>query len=236
MSDFFLSIISGAIGGLIVLLFQKIWEFFEKKKQNSLRQAEQLKKLIISPQKHLHHLERRIIDHLLPGTSVEKMKEVLGVPDFTTHEKVITELSDVAILTNTYSFKFANANLLLTSVDNKSLDSITVSTNYIPEHPIEFYHAGTPTNILAQMTFSKDLEDYVEKHTVNRTMRDAYFCIELYLGRSGQYQYFTLFGHDLEAVIKYQENPSLEYLFGKTIDAYCISSRSAFAPFISRFL
>jgi hypothetical protein len=235
MSDFVLSVISGAVGGLIVLLFQKVWDYNDKRREEAIETAEKQKKLIISPHKHLQYVESRIIDHLLPGTSIEKMKDILGVPDFTGHQSVITDLSEEATLTNTYSFKFLNADLLLTSVDNQSIDSITISSNDITEYPVEFYSDSPNSNVLGKMKVEQDIVDHVVFHTVNRTVRDAYFCIELYWGWAGQYQYFTLFGNDFDAVIKYQKSPNLKHLVGRVVTSYCISNKEHFAPGISRF-
>ncbi|MGY3215272.1 hypothetical protein [Mucilaginibacter sp. HD30] len=235
MSDFILSLTSGVIGGLIVLLFQKFWDFNDKKKQIVEDELKAKRQLVVSPQQHLRYVESRIVEHLLPGTSMDKVKTILGVADYTNFSHVMTELSEEATLTNTHYFKFRNADILVTSIDNRSIDSTTISSHQVSEYPIEYLFDGVPNNIMGQMTFDEENAMYVEAHESNKTMRDAYFAIELYYGRGGQYRYYTLFGNDFDKVNLHIEDKDISHFAGCEINSYCISSIAHFAPYISPF-
>ncbi|RFZ81862.1 hypothetical protein DYU05_18775 [Mucilaginibacter terrenus] len=236
--DFILSVLSGAIGGLIILVFQKAWEFKDAKDQELKEQEAARQKLIISHDIHKRPVESKIVEHLLPGTSIEKMKRLLGVPDFTTYGKIFTEVSENPMDTNTYLYEFGNAHLLLTSQDGVSTDSVTISTKFDKDYPVEFifpYLLEKDSAALGSMKLEKHLIDYVEKAEVNKTMRDAYFCIETYFGRAGRYHYYTFFGQDSDKVAEYFKDPDLKHLVNGSINSYCISGLSNFAPYISPF-
>ena len=237
MNDFILSLTSGIVGGLIVLLCQRYWDFNDKKKQEakeSLKRQEELKKnKIINPADNIKYVNINIVNSLLPGTSISRMKDILGTPDSLSNE-LFTPNSEELIYTNVYYYEFLNGKIVITSKNDISIDSITIKSDLLTEYPIKIVYPLNehPTGYLGEVQITSDIIRSSVSCFTMTTARDAYFGIEAYFGNIGKYYNYTFFGHDFEKIISYDKDKDINIFIDSIIYSFCISSIENFSPYI----
>jgi hypothetical protein len=227
MSELFISLVSGTVGGIIVFLVQKFWDVKEKK-------SEIKKSLTIDPAKNKKILPKDILTHLTPGLSIEKAREFLGIPDnsYLHHEP---EFDEATAAPQIYFYNFHNAALKLGSTDRTSIDSITIfaiegQKQKIEIFPNQYEQAGR--GMLGVAVIDNEIIEHATKHFDMSTGRERIFGIETYFGRLGGYFNYTYFGTDYKSYDKYNEHNDIQLLKGEVIMGFCVSS-NGFAPLIS---
>lgn len=189
--DFIETIISGVVGGLLVLLFQKYWDYRSKK-------LDEGENKIISPERNLKYLPKNISQHLYPGIDLVKAIEILGQPERTI-EEVIIPYDYESVKAKYLKFSFLNAIVSIISKEGKQIDSITIQSMLDDKHPLELiYPLASENSILGKVLVNYEMVEQANNHFYNQTVRDAYFGIECYYGRVGKYNYFTFFGGHIE--------------------------------------
>lgn len=118
MTDILINIGSGIFGGLIVWLFQQIYQNRKEKKSNALIKSNHLDKII----------DKNILNTLKPEANIGIMHNLLGVP-LRVFKKDDFVFSEKSIRTNSFLYSFKNTNIKITSEDNQSIDSITLISN-----------------------------------------------------------------------------------------------------------
>lgn len=236
MSDFVQSVISGVLGGLAVLVFQKYWDFSEKNKEREMLRAEKLQEVedrkIIDPAKGHKYVHADIANSLLPGTAIAKMKDVLGIPD--SHYKgYISVFGEVLPDSYVYYYEFLNAEIVVTINDENLISSVTVESKLIQTHPIRcIYPFSDDNSILGELTVTEEIMERCAHHVADYTVRDAWFAIEVYFGRIGRYSQYTFFGSEVEKIQEYQSTHDPSVFLNSTIDGFCISSDEKSAYYI----
>ncbi|VXC56277.1 MULTISPECIES: hypothetical protein [Chryseobacterium] len=215
------NIISGIIGGIIVIIIERIINRHDKVKE--------LKKGT-SP-KNLNSnivLTNELIETFHPERNYIKVKEILGSPDksyedFSIFEDELTE--SVMYLSDLYFLK--NAILKVTTIDSKSIHSITIfSYKEKIEIPGLFYPCENTELNLGEAKICEEVIKYINKYTPVHTIRDLGFAIQNYSG-APFYKYITFFCFD--NVTKAKETYDVNEFIGKPIEGFCLSnSDSAF--------
>lgn len=237
MNDFVLSVLSGIIGGLTVLLFQRYWDFNDRKKQDAKnfleKQLEQERNKIIDPTRNIKFVDTNIVNSLLPGTSIVKMKDILGTPEYYRKE-IMDRDTENFIQTNVYNYNFLNGEILITSKNDTSIDSITIQSSLDDNHPIKLIYPFNEhaTGFLGEVYITEGiLSSYVSSFS-QITARDAYFGIESYFGNIGKYYNYTFFASDIEKIREYEKNKDFKIFLNSVIYSFCISSIQNFSPYI----
>jgi len=227
MSELLISIGSGVIGGILVLLFQKLWDKSEKNKESR-------KSLIVNPLGNKKILPKDILAYLEPGLSIEKAKEFLGIPDaeYTYHEP---EETDESLKPQIYFYNFQNGSLKISSTDKQSVDSVSIFVRENHKQKIEVFPNSfdkRDRHILGVSVIDDDLINNQRKHYDLSSEREKIFAIETYYGRFGAYLDYAYFGTDYKSYNKYCETNDIALLKGEVIMGFCVSS-SGFFPWIS---
>lgn len=237
MSDFILSVSSGIIGGLVVLLFQRYWDFKDKKKrevkENSERQREQEQSMIIDPTRNVKYVDTNIVNSLLPGTSIIRMKDILGTPE-SYYREIMNPNTEDFVNTNAYYYNFLNGKILITSKEDTSIDSITIQSSLDINYPIKLIYPFNEhiTGYLGEVRVTEAIIRSCVSSFSHRTARDAYFGIETYFGNIGQYYNYTFFGNDVEKIYNYTNNKDIKIFLNCVIYSFCISSIEHLSPYV----
>jgi len=228
------NLLSGVVGGAIVLIFEYTYVYFTNKSSDKKQQ------IVTFPN------ERKIIDgsifsSLSPGANLELMKSVLGSPNKIYQEEVrVFEDSSIACLkpkkkpkpTNAYLYLFKNAQVKITSKDKETIDSLTVLTDdenistealMYPDETDENFKFGK-TKVTREMLVDCRVE-YIHG------MRDNSFAISFFFP-CPLYKNYTYFGTpDVDKNIDVIEYKPEDFI-GGTIDGVCISFDDAEVYFI----
>ncbi|MCA6068715.1 hypothetical protein JI747_016220 [Chryseobacterium sp. RG1] len=212
----FENIVSGIIGGVIVIIIERLINWYYKVKElkngNSPRN---LNSNII--------LTNELIETFHPERNYLKVKEILGSPDksyedFSIFEDELGESEK--FMSDLYFLK--NANLKITTVDNKSIHSITVfSYTKKLEIPGMYYPCENTSLTLGEAKICNEIIKYINKYTPVHTIRDLGFAIQNYSG-APFYKYITFFCFD--DVTKVKENFLIDEFIGKPIEGFCLSN------------
>jgi len=233
MPEFLSSIISGTISGIVTGLIVGLYLYrFQKRRDLEERQN-------VSPHRLKKKLPRNILDYVQPGITLEKIKEYFGIPDntYTTEQDFFMKDKDFLDI-NSYLFNFQNASVKVTSQDNLVVDTITIfvfgvtkKSNEIEAFPNLFEEEGRI--ILGKSTLTAEHLENITNHFGNRTNREIIAAVETYHGRFGNYLNYTYFSTFPKNFEDYEQTQDTKNLIGSTIDGFCISSISEFAPSIS---
>lgn len=226
MTDIFNNIISGIIGGLAVLVVQKILDIIEKIRNEK-------KGLLIAPIKHKKILPSNIFEFLKPNTSLKKADELFGYAD-SLFTYVDYHSADKSFQPMIYFYKFRNAYLKLSSLNNISIDSVTVF--YIngskPKIKIPQYHAGVLADSnLGKAKVTKELIE-ADAFVDLSTMSQKLIAIKKYYGRPGRYFHYTYFSLDSNQSFEYSNSNNPTALLDAEITGIGLSN-SDFCPPIS---
>lgn len=231
MNELIISLVSGIVGGLIVLVFQKIWDRKEKR-------IEQNRSSIINPSKNRKRLPKDILLHLEPGISIEKSREILGVPDNIESCKLSEREDDSnseSLIVWIYFYDFKNAGLKLTSRDKLSIDSVSIFVKQDQQPKIEvfvnkFEQLGKA--LLGVTKLDQDISEYVKECYNLSTPREGLFGIKTYFGRFGNFMDYVFFCYGDSRTSHFVETPDVKTLIGQPIIGFCVSV-SGFCPPIS---
>ena len=136
--------------------------------------------------------------------------------------------------THVYYYEFLNADILVTALDNTSINSITIQSKLIDSHPIRCVYPLNEhvTGLIGDVTVTNDMVERCINSYSNYSARDAYFCIEMYYGNIGRYNYYTFFGNDIDKVHEYMESNNPAVFLDSPVYSFCISSTEKLAPYI----
>jgi hypothetical protein len=227
MKELLLSIGSGVIGGILVLLFQKFWDKRDKHTENR-------KSLVVDNLRNKKILPKDILAYLEPGLSIEKAKEFLGIPDGEYCYDEPESNTDL-IKPYIYFYNFQNASLKISSDNKLSVDSVTIFAREDHKQKIEVFpnHFDQRDRyILGVSVIDDDIIKNQNKHYDLSSGRERVFAIEAYYGRFGAYLDYAYFGTDYKNYETYFETNKIELLKGERIMGFCVSS-SGFFPWIS---
>jgi hypothetical protein len=237
MKEFIISFVSGTLGGLLVLLTQKILDKRDKSKQDEASK-------VVNPQKHLRQIQADFLRFVTVGLSIDKMKEYLGVPD-NISDRTLTYFTDsdeggpVEILINSYFYRFTNATVEIISKNNVSIDAISVFNHGGSEPAIEvntFY--GEPV-FIGKSTFDEELVSDPVHSFYHTNVRERFLGVEQYYGRLGGYFHYSFFATDYDVELRidqqFQDTKDPRLFIGQTICGCCISNRETYAPYISEY-
>lgn len=234
MSEFLSSLISGTISGIVTGMIVGLY-LYRYQKQKDLEEKQN-----ISPHKFKKRVPGNILEYVQPGISLEKIKEYFGTPDYTSKSELAFFMKEQDFFdTNSYLFNFQNASIKITSQDNLIVDTITIfsfgnmngKANEIEVFLNLFEDDGR--TILGETKFSSATLENITNHWGNRTNREMMFACETYFGRFGNYLNYTYFSTFPNSFEEYEQTQDPKSLIGSTIDGFCVSRISEFAPYIS---
>jgi hypothetical protein len=217
-------IISGIIGGAIVLILQKIWDKTEQHKKDRNVSSTINKKI----------LPRDILESLTPGLSLEKAKEFLGIPDNIykldeTYLKEYIEIEENYKTIHVYTFKYKNAILKVGSLDNIVIDSISIFQNPKSNEMIRIFvnkYDSSNCGILGVMKVNDEMIEITDKILNFSIIRERLFGLRSYYGRYGNYMYFTYFFSSFIDFDELDEKVKPTFFKNETIIGFCVSNNS----------
>jgi len=166
-------------------------------------------------------LDKSTLYSLKPEMNIETVKETLGkaIIEFTEDDPVFKE---TVCKTNSFIYIFKNANVKITSKDNKKIDTITV---FPTDKKFDFENYANHLNLKSYIFNKARVNDSLiseSKHTFLAARHDYSFAFKYSLANSFYLQ-ITLFGHfekDWEIYFK-DKNPDI--FLNCTINGICIS-------------
>ncbi|WP_395077877.1 hypothetical protein [Flavobacterium sp.] len=217
-------IISGVIGGAIVLVAQKIWDKIEHNSSTTNVSS------TISQKK----LPRNILEFITPGLSLEKAKEILGIPDHfykleTEYLNMYLDAEEESNSTNILTYKFKNAIIKISSIDNLAIDSISVFLKPRTKSMIRIFankFDSENCGFLGQMKVNDEIIDTNNKILNFCTMRERLFGLRSYYGRYGNYMNHTYFINPILDFDEIDESKKPYFFKDEIIIGYCISNSS----------
>lgn len=209
------SIVSGIISGLIASF---IFYLYQKKKEKE-------EKLIVDISSNLKSVPNNILDYVRPGLSIEKMREILGVPNYI-HDKEFYEENLISI--NKYEYRFKNLFMTIVSEDGISIDSVDAFTREYMDFNVEF--SINPSDKEGRGIIGKELINSelirgtgkIESVSVDRVPMHKVITYHGRYGHFNQYSFFCYSEINLEEdILKNIDNP--DELIGKTILGFRMS-------------
>jgi uncharacterized ubiquitin-like protein YukD len=174
-------------------------------------------------------LTSTIIEELIPGYSIEKMRALLGRPlkiRLDNNEDWSLFEDDKNIITNSYIYKLKNAYVKINTSDNRTVGTLTIKQLFDSKQTIDLSNLvkGVFKLELGNSKVSKELIDLVQDHKAVRTMQENCAALKFYRPNP-IYKTFTLFANS-EKVFKYIESNEVNDLLGADIVAVCVSEPS----------
>lgn len=210
MNDFLIGLLSSILGGIVVYLIQE----YRYKKQKATIEDVYSKKLLTSD----------IINKLMPGYSISKMKELLGNPSILKSESDWSVFDEaIEIKTNSYLYLLKNSSVKINSSDNTKIDSITIkykynTDNYIDISPILLDSFKIK---IGKSKVTNEIIELTQNFKALRTMKENCGVIQFTIPNP-IYKTFTLFIYS-EKIMELIESNNVKYLLGGIIIAVCIS-------------
>ncbi len=220
------SIITGVIGGGLVLLAEQILDYIKNKKE------ETDKKSLFNPNSR-RLLTNELVDTFSPERNYKKVKEILGEPDKTFRDYSIFDNNENSYETGKeyYSdlYRLENATLKITTSDNKSISSITVfSYDEKIEIPYYEFFCSEKNDDYEKSNISEEFVKDCTKSIEIRTIREMAFAVQGYTG-APLYKHLTLFTFPPKIETK------VEDLIGNKIEGFCLSDNSQDAFYIYEY-
>lgn len=172
---------------------------------------------------------------LTPGKSIDIMKQLLGEPlvyredDFDLQKYTqdpdyapfVGEIQPPENILKSYTYKFKNTSVKITSYDNKRINSLTI----IPHHKqkLDISDIFFDDMILNKTKFTKKLSEWYGINAMYTSTRDYFAFAKIGLSNP-HYKYFTFFFDDSESLGKYANSKDIKDLIGLTINGICITS------------
>jgi hypothetical protein len=224
MSETWNSILTGAIGGLIVLGIQEIIAVYRGKRKNKSEKT-------VKSWSTDKIITTSVIFDLSPGANIELMRELLGIP--LKYKKSDWPIfREIEVQTNSYLYSFQNAYLKITSKDNISIDSITVVAfdSSIELDSITFLSDENDYR-LNKAKVNQEILSHITAHDFIHTRMDASFALQHYIPNP-VYKSYTYFGGCLEKGFEYHEHKDPNIFLDEKITGVCISESSEDIYFI----
>jgi len=211
MKEYIVNFISAIIGGLIVWLVQQLYQNKKERKNNELIKASHIDKII----------DKDILNSLKPEMNLELMHDMLGIPLKKFNEDQLV-YNDKLIVTNSYLYSFKNADIKITSVDNQTIDSVTLLaidktfdvSNFVS-------HFNLKSGILNKARVNNELI-LKSKSTFITARHDYSFAFNYSIGNSF-YLDITLFGTFEKDWHEYFQNKDPSLFINSLITGICIS-------------
>jgi len=223
--DILTTILVGAGGAIIALLFEHTYLHFRERKKDEYQR-------LIKAKQGYRSIDEHTISSLTPGTTVELMKELLGAAS--RYAKIdYPVFIEKEIKTHSYLYNLKNALLKITSKDNKAIDSLTVFgyDDKIYHEMLDFFSDNIkPNSKLGKTKINKEHIEHCARHKAIHSCRDYSLVVSLDVPNP-YYMTFTYFVYQEESS-NYEETGNPESLIGSTIDGFCISKDSNSVYFI----
>lgn len=217
MNDFFLGLLSSVLGGIVVYLIQE----YRYKKQKSTIEDDYSKKLLTSD----------IVNKLMPGYSISKMKEMLGSPTIFNCEldwKIFDEENEIK--TNSYLYLLKNAIVKINSVDNTKIDSITIkckTNKYVDISPVLLNSFEMK---IGKTKVTNEIIKLAQNIKALRSMKESCGVIQFTLPNP-IYKTFTLFIYS-NTINEFISSNKTDNLLDGIIIAICISNNTSNSYFL----
>lgn len=212
-------------GGIVSQLIRWIAEHFRDKYKEIKIDTKMSKKVISSS----------ILVKVMPGRSISIMKELIGEPleyrnedfDLFSYKKeseneVFTPNIDHSGKQQTFSsylYKFKNSRIKITSLDDKSINSLTIIPNH--DEKLDISDLIWHKVILNKTVFSNELAVWHVFDFMFMTARDFLAMVKISLGNP-LYKHFTFFFYG-EEVATYRKSKDYKDLIGSKINGICIT-------------
>ena len=212
----FENIVSGIIGGLVVFMIDKLIKKIEDNKES--------KKGKIPKTLNANTLiTNELIESILPDRNYSKVKELFGLPDKTVEDFSIFKeetSSEKKPISDLYFLK--NANLKITTMDEKTITSITIfSFDGKIEIPSIYYPCEEKSSKIGNAKICSSIIKNISNKTQVHTIRDRGFAIQNYFG-APFYNSITYFCFDNISMVN--EPYKIEDFVNQPIEGFCISN------------
>lgn len=219
--EILIALISTVLGGVAVWIVQQI---YLNRRENKRLASE---KII----KHQHR-DRVITDDifidLAPRKSIALMKELLGAPKI--YSRVdFPVFSEDERKTHSYLYSFSNGMVKITSVDDETIDTLTIFADNSLSVEGLFFPCKARSYKFDEVKVCAELIEESEV-TFIQTIRDSSFAIKYTVGPPITLS-ITCFGHS-DKVWEYRESQDAKQFIGETIEGVCVSQQAEDAFFI----
>lgn len=208
MENILINIFCGFAGGFLVYLFQ--YKNEEKNKRNYF---------IDNFKNNKKKLPNDFIYSLQPGISMNKVEQLIGIPDYSYKFDEIELFGEGSIL-NFNEYYFLNCKIKIIHSNNQ-LDSIFVYGYYDTDIKFIKYNSEFDKNILLKYAVDYTFEDNT-KIIYELTARDCWYGIIEYHGRIGNYNSFCYYGN-LEPSLA-NDNLKIDNLKNRLVESFAISN------------
>lgn len=232
MNEFILSLISGAVGGIISGVAVYLIQRASDRKREQKRQHE-FNRIGSTSNKYLD--EDFLFNHLPVKYSIEKIKEELGNPDnfYDTFSRKISDVTDLSeqYEITLYEYKFINARILFSTLkDSSNVSSITIqNTDY--KYPLKAILSPLSQEEMFPHFENAKIDEAICE-TVTKTFSERfvnwyYAAIQAkHFNREFKSYYFTYICFEIV------ETEDVNNFLGLAIDQICISTLSDIVPVI----
>lgn len=218
------NIISGIIGGLVVFLIDKLIKKIEDKKDSKKGRT---------PQNNNNNIiiTDELIEAILPNRNYSKAKELFGIPDKTFDDySIFQEEIDSTNIPKSDLYFLKNANLKITTLDEKKICSITIfSYDNKINIPSIYYPCEERSTIIGKATVCKSIINNFSNKSQVHTIRNRGFAIQNYFG-APFYQYITYFCFD--NFTNANEPYEIKDFINQPIEGFCLSNIGSQAFYI----
>ena len=215
--DVLIALVSSVMAGLVVWIVQQAYvNRREKRKEEALK--------TIRSSNENKSIPDSIFYTLGPGRSIALMRDMLGVPDII-RRLDFPMFSEDEVNTHSYQYRFKNAFLKITSKDNESIDSITV-TQADPSLSIDvlLLSEGVGPTKFGDLKVWPALAEGTWNHRYVTTLRDSFFALEELTGAPIHHHY-TFFGYS-DRSNEYEKNNDPKVFIDAKIEGVCVSASS----------
>ena len=219
--EILIALLSSILGGVVVWIVQQI---YLNRRENKRLASE---KII----KH-EHRDRVITDDifidLAPRKSIALMKELLGAPKI--YSRVdFPVFSDDERQTHSYIYLFSNGMVKITSIDDETIDTLTVFGDSSLSVEGLFFPCEAKSYKFEEVNVCAELIEEGEVTSLH-TMRDSSFAIKYTVGPPIALS-ITCFGHS-DKVWEYRKLQDSRRFIGEAIEGVCVSQQGEDAFFI----
>lgn len=221
--DILINFISAIIGGLIVWIIQQAYLNKKEKRKDTFVKIAQSEKII----------DKGIIYSLRPGIDVDLVKETLGKP-----LKIFDEdspvFNEIVRQTTSYLYSFKNANIKVTSKDNKEVDTITIFPN---DQTFDFKNYASELNLNSHKLNKARVNNELlskSQHNFLAARHDYTFALN-YAISNPLYIQITLFGSCEGDWHGYFETKDPKIFLNGVINGICISGYNEEAYYIYQY-
>ena len=210
------NIISGIIGGIVVFLIEKLSKKIEDNKDSK---KGNIPKNINSNTVFTNEL----IEAILPNKNYSIAKELFGIPDKTFEDfSIFQNETDTQKKPKSDLYFLKNANLKITTLDEKTICSITIfSYKSKINIPSIYYPCENKSSIVGKAIICDSIIENISNKTQVHTIRDRGFAIQNSFG-APFYNYITYFCFD--NISNVNELYDIKDFVNQTIEGFCLSN------------